>query len=162
MKPETADYISRVCQDIIKMTSMIREDTNEAVKGDHIGLITHFNQARIVAEQIKEAREALKGIVDYMSGTQVPDAMRAAKVKTITIEGIGRVTISSRFSVSMKDKEAGHDWLKGNGMGDIIIPTVNAQTLSSSIKDWQATTGEDAPEDIFKIGATDYTSITKK
>lgn len=161
MKPETLEYIDRVRNGIVKMTQMIREDTNEAAMGDHIGLIIHFNHARKIAESIKEAREALKGIVDYMSATQVPDAMRAAKVKTLTLEGVGRVTISARFSVSMKDKAAGHLWLTENGMGEIIIPTVNAQTLSSSIKEWQATTGNDAPEEIFKLGSVDYTSITK-
>ena len=162
MKPETLEYIDRVRNGIIKMTQMIRDDTNEAVMGDHIGLVIHFDQSRKIAETIKEAREALKGIVEYMSREQVPNAMRAAKVKTFTLEGVGRVTISARFSVSMKDKQAGHDWLKANSMGDIIIPTVNAQTLSSTIKEWMATSGEDLPEEIFNTGSVAYTSITKK
>ena len=162
MTPETLDYIARVTGGIVKMTGMIRTDTQEALKGDHIGLITHFDQARRVNEQIKEARKALDEIVEDLSHDKVPNAMREAKVKTLTLEGIGRISVSSRFSCSMLDKSAGHNWLKANELGDIIIPTVNAQTLASTVKEWMAKTGEDLPDDIFKTSNFDYTSITKK
>lgn len=163
MKQENLEYLNRVVTGIQKVTQMVREDTRDAVAtGDHVEIIRHYDQVRKAMDLIKEAREALEGMKDMLSKDQVPEAMRAAGVKTITVEGVGRVTISHRYSVSMIDKIVGHRWLEDHDMGDIIIPTVNAQTLSSSIREWGEAKGEEPPTDIFKVSTSAYTSITKK
>ena len=82
-------------------------------------------------------------------------------VKTITLIGIGRVTVSHRFSCSMLDKERGMKWLKDEGHGSIVQETVNSSTLAAFAKDITVNQGGSLPEDLFKVGTAPYTSITK-
>jgi len=43
---------------------------------------------------------------------------------------------------SITDKEAGYAWLKANDFGSIIKPTVNARTLTATMKEFMAEGGE--------------------
>ena len=43
---------------------------------------------------------------------------------------------------SIVDKEAGYAWLKANDLGAIIKPTVNARTLTATMKEFMAEGGE--------------------
>lgn len=144
------------------VAGQVREDTNAAVQsGDHVELVRHFRDLRDVNALIKEARTALGEMEDLLSSRDIPDAFRSAGVKTTTIEGVGRVTVSYRFSCSMLDKEAGLLWLTENGHGGLIQPTVNSSTLAAFAKNLIETEGKDLPDDIFKTGQSPYTSITK-
>jgi hypothetical protein len=69
--------------------------------------------------------------------------------------------VSQRWSASILDKELGHRWLHDNGHGGLIIPTVNASSLSAFAKDLMENEGKELPEHIFKTGRLTYTSITK-
>ena len=51
----------------------------------------------------------------------------------------------------MLDKDKGMAWLRETGNGGLIIPTVNAGTLSSFAKG-ETLAGHPLPSDIFKIG----------
>lgn len=162
MKLETQQFLNRVTHDLTNVAIAIRMDTNAAIASkDHIEIIRHYDQLRIAVDQIKEAREALKEIEEHMSREDVPDVMRANKVKTITVEGVGRVTISHRWSASMLDKERGIKWLKANGQGGIVQETVNAQTLAAHAKALMEGPGTELPADLFKVGQMAFTSITK-
>jgi hypothetical protein len=154
------------------VATMIREDTTAVQQGgDVIEIIKHFNHLRIANDDIKSSREALQQIADSLSTVVIPDVVRVAKETTglktpINIEGVGRVTVSYRYSASILDhplrgKEPGYEWLRANGAGEIIKPTVNAGTLSSYAKSMLEEKGEELPDDIFKVGTAPYTSITK-
>ena len=141
---------------------MIRADTADVLATrDHVQLVTHFDQLRQSNDLIKEARESLSEIADLLSTRDIPDLFKELKVKTTTIVGVGRVTVSYRFSCSMLDKEQGMEWLKANGHGGLIQPTVNAQTLGAFAKNLIETEGKELPENLFKTGQSPYTSITK-
>jgi hypothetical protein len=144
------------------VTGQVREDTNAAVRsGDHVELVRHYRDLKDTNDLIKEAREALSEMADLLSTRDIPEAFRKAGVKTTTIEGVGRVTVSYRFSCSMLDKELGMAWLRSNGHEGLIQPTVNAQTLGAFAKNLIETEGKDLPDDIFKTGQSPYTSINK-
>lgn len=163
MSPELEERINKICGALERTTDMLREETDVMiVNGDHVELIRHFDKARQAQERIKEARKVLEAIIDKMSSQDVPEAMRAAGVKTTTVEGVGRVTVSHRFGCTMVDKVAGMDWLRKNGHGDIIQETVNASTLAAFAKTVEADTGVDLPAELFKTSSHPYTSITKK
>lgn len=162
MRKETYEYLGKVCNSLTKVAEMIRFETNEvASSGNHVDIIKHFNSVRIGAELIKEAREAISEISDQLSREIVPDAMRRADVKTITVEGVGRVTVSYRFSCTMVDKGLGIDWLRKSGNGGIIQETVNSSTLSAFAKNMLEVEGKELPDDLFKVGTSPFTSITK-
>lgn len=162
MQVTTLSALRQVCADLVSVAGKVRNDTNLALAtNDHVEVIRHYNHLRIVAEEIKESREALQEIADRLSKEQVPQIMRDAGVKTVTIEGVGRVTVSHRFSCSMLDKDIGFGWLRGNGHGALITETVNSSSLSAFAKDMLEQHGTELPTEIFKVGTAPYTSITK-
>jgi len=54
----------------------------------------------------------------------------------------------------------GLGWLRGSNNEGMIIETVNAQTLGAFARE-EAAAGRNLPEDIFRVSATPYVSITK-
>jgi hypothetical protein len=167
MKPDTLRQLQAVCANFAAVASQIREETDQIVSmGDHIALIRHFNDLRLANDEIKTAREALKDIADMLSTSAIPDLLRRLKeevgLKTpINLEGVGRVTVSYRFSCTMLDKPKGIGWLDANGHGAMAQRTVNAQTLGAFAKDMLEVKGMELPPDLFKTGTAPYTSITK-
>jgi len=162
MKEQTLNLLTYACARLVDVATMIRNDTSEVVStGDHVAIIKHFARLREANEQIKEARAALEDMEQRLSREQVPEAMRAHNVKTITIEGVGRVSLSNRWSCSMLDKLLGMDWLRKSGNGSLIQETVNSSTLAAFAKNLNDTEGTELPKDIFKTSIMTITSITK-
>jgi len=161
MNTETVNSLALVCNSLAQITGHIRDQTNDVVAtNDHIQVIKHYDQLRQVTALIKESREALEQIEMKLSREQVPEVMRAHNIKNITIEGVGRVTLGTRWSASMPDKQAGFDWLRQNGNGGVIQETVNAQTLGALAKELNAD-GLELPAPTFTTSIMTYTSITK-
>jgi len=162
MQQSTGIALQAVCQSLVNVAGMVRNDTSLVVaSGDHIEVIRHYDELRKAVASIKEAREALSEMEERLSRETVPDLMRAVGVKTVSLEGVGRVTVSYRYSCSMLDKEQGIDWLKQNGHGGIVQETVNSSTLAAFSKNLLEVDGKELPEDIFKVGTSPFTSITK-
>jgi hypothetical protein len=152
----------RVCNYVVKITEDIRRETNEVVSSqDHIEIIKHYAKLRDITSRIKEAREALDGIEKNLSYEKIPEALRGRGIKTLTIEGVGRVSLSNRWSCSMLDKELGLDWLRNSGNEALIIETVNSSTLAAFAKNMTTEEGKELPDNIFKTSILTVTSITK-
>ena len=161
MELKTLMELSIACETLTKVAGEIREQTNEVVASrDHIAVIRHYDKLRQVTAQIKESREALAKMEETLSRESVPEVMREHNVKTITIEGVGRVSLSNRWSASMADKTDGMEWLRKNGHGGVIQETVNAQTLGALAKELNAD-GVELPQPTFTTNVMTYTSITK-
>lgn len=166
MQEMTKTALSKVCDDLVQVAMMVREDEAKVLQSDYISVIKHYNSLRIAAKQIKEAREALADMEERLSREIVPDFVRRAKeelgVKTpIHLEGIGRVSISHRFSCTMLDRERGIIWLDDHGYGDLAQRTVNSNTLAAFARDMLENKGKELPTNLFKTGTSPYTSITK-
>jgi hypothetical protein len=161
MQDTTLELMQQVCHSLTVATASVRKQTDEIVATtDHIELIRHYDQLRQISALIKESREALTQIEEKLSREQVPDALRAHNIRTITIEGVGRVSLGTRWSATMPDKESGFEWLRGNGHGGVIIETVNAQTLGALAKELN-NDGMELPQPTFTTSIMTYTSITK-
>jgi hypothetical protein len=161
MKKETLDSLHTICHNLAVVTGEIRDQTDTAVaSNDHIWVIKHYDQLRQATALIKESREALSQIEEKLSRESVPDVLRAHNIRTITVEGVGRVSLGTRWSASMPDKAAGFEWLRGNNHGGVIQETVNAQTLGALAKELNAE-GTELPAPTFTTNIMTYTSITK-
>lgn len=161
MKESTIQRLGLVCKTLTEITGLVRDETIEAVgTNDHVAVIKHYDSLRKLTALIKESREALNQMEERLSREQVPDVMRANNIRSTTIEGVGRVSLGTRWSASMIDKDAGMEWLRDNGNGGVIQETVNAQTLGALAKEMNSE-GHDLPDDLFKTNIMTYTSITK-
>jgi len=161
MKDETITELRAVCFTLTDISEWIRNETDEVVaSNDHIKIIKHYDQLRQATALIKESREALAQIEEKLSREQVPEVMRAHNIRTITVEGVGRVSLGTRWSASMPDKAAGFEWLRANEHGGVIQETVNAQTLGALAKELNEE-GTELPAPTFTTNIMTYTSITK-
>jgi hypothetical protein len=161
MQVETLDTLHMTCLELTNLAGHIREETNEVVStNDHVKVIKHYDQLRLANALIKESREALGKIEERLSREQIPDVMRAANIRSTTIEGVGRVSLGRRWSASMTDKQEGFNWLRSTGNGGVIQETVNAQTLGALAKELNEN-GVELPAPIFTTSIMTYTSITK-
>lgn len=161
MNHSTIVRLERLCSELTALTELVRNETNEVISiTDHVAVIKHYDQVRKATALIKEAREALAGIEERLSREHVPHALRSNNIKTITVEGVGRVSLGTRWSASMPDKQAGFEWLRANEHGGVIQETVNAQTLGALAKELNDG-GIELPAPTFVTNIMTYTSITK-
>ena len=136
-------------------------DTMELIeKADIPTVVKHFDALRTEYRALKDKLTKLENEVNDLSYNLIPTMFDAQDVKTIKIDGVGRVTVNQKWAASMPDKQAGMSWLRATGNGGLIIETVNSSTLAAFAKS-QALEGKPLPSDTFEVGVAPYTSITK-
>lgn len=112
----------------------------------------------------KDGLEAeLKAIninLDQLRLRDIPEAMAESDIRTLTVEGIGRVQLAIDCYATISDKEAGYQWLKDNGYDGLITEYVQPPTFKAAVKD-ALKNGQEFPEDIFKITPFTRASIVK-
>lgn len=158
---EATERLKALADQLAPIVDELTREVNVAREQDHITLIRYFDEFRHAADVFSDAKKALTELEKDVSSVYIPDAMFTAGVKTVNVVGVGRVTVSYKFGCSMLDKEAGMDWLKRNGLGGIIIETVNASVMAATAKKMIQEEGKDLPDNIFKVSTNPYTSITK-
>jgi hypothetical protein len=146
---------------LFNLSEQLRRKTAELKGGDHVALICHYADVRAAHAAIDESIKSLYEMKESLSRELVPDVMRAAGVKTINIVGIGRVSLSNRWSVSMLDKVQGMQYLRDTGNEGLIQETVNSSTLTAFGKNLMETEGKELPDHLFKSSIMTITSITK-
>lgn len=145
---------------LVGISDELTREVASKANADHLELIRYFDQFRKAADMFSTAKKAVTELHDKLSRDMIPDAMLAAGVKTVNVVGVGRVTISHRYSCSMIDKEQAMQWLKNNKHGDLVIETVNSSTLAAFSKSLLQEEGKELPASLFKVGTSPYTSIT--
>lgn len=124
--------------------------------------IRAFDHIRNTYDVLDENRKTVYNMIEAISRESIPAKMDADGVTSIRVDGVGRVSLNTRVSVSMLDKYAAMEWLRSNGHGDLIQETVNSSTLSAFSKSLLEEEGKELPDDVFKTSAMRYTSITKR
>jgi hypothetical protein len=153
-----ADYAGQKLDSLLERATA---DTNEVIEQNDIPTaVTYFAELRDTVKALAEKVSALQKHVEGLSYELLPTMFTNQSVKTIKVEGVGRVSINDRWSASMLSKERGLGWLRESGNEGLIIETVSAQTLGAFAKD-EVKAGRSLPEDIFRVSATPYVSITK-
>lgn len=136
----------------------LEDQIDKAADWSLSALITRLDQIRNLHARLKEIAADVHQLSEALSTQLVPEAMRAAGFTTVNHE-IGRVSISSRISASMVEKVGAIAWLKDHDLGDLVIETVNANTLSAQAK-VMLEAGEELPIEHFKVTTKIQTSIT--
>ncbi len=123
--------------------------------------IALFHELRNAWDQVSEHTKKLTAMRQHMAYEELPSLFDGADVRSITLDGIGRATMSSRVSASIKDEVNALGWLRATGNGGIIKEGVNSSTLAAFARDYMSDTGKDLPEDYFKVTQARYVSLTK-
>lgn len=157
------DKVVDVCDKIGDTLDEIDTLINQVeAESDLLQLCRNFYHLRRVKDALEALGKKAGSTIDDMAKRAIPDMMESKDVRNITLDDIGyRFTKSARMFCSMPDKEKGMEWLEQNGAGDLIVPTVNAQTLSSWAKERLEVEGLDLPDDLFKVTTIPNTSMTK-
>lgn len=101
-------------------------------------------------EELKAAAAILREEYDKLRLHDIPNEM--AEQDTTSLKGAwGRCTLTTDLNVRVKDKLALHKHLEDEGAGDLIVPTVNAQTLKSWVKEQMGSGTLPLPVEIAEI-----------
>lgn len=84
-----------------------------------------------VAKRIKSPSE---GLYNTLRFTTVPTAFDENDTTKLGVDGIGTCRLQDDIQVKVQDSVALHKWLTDNGLEDIIVETVNAQTLAAQMR----------------------------
>ena len=104
-------------------------------------------------ENLKQHLKAVQSRIASLRLTDIPDLMHklnlvdAANRGSITLPSGARVSMRTDFyaSINKQHEEQAFEWLRSNGLGEIIRPTVNAATLKATLRE-RMKDGKDIPE----------------
>jgi hypothetical protein len=122
-------------------------------------IVARFSEVKDLHARLKGITTGINQLSEHLSYELVPDQFNRAH-STVLNHEVGRVGLSTRTSASMIDREAAMKWLRANDKGDLIIETVNAQTLGATAAG-MIEAGDELPDDLFKTTVKTYTTITK-
>ena len=114
-------------------------------------LIWEIKYLGVQIDELNEMKKALQERYDQLRLFDIPNTMAENNdIRSITGD-FGRCTLSSDLHVKViGGKVELHKWLEDSGNGDLIVPTVNAQTLKAFCKE-QLQNGEQLPEEVLAI-----------
>ena len=126
-------------------------------------VITYMNDLAGEKGCIEEQLKGVNAEYDYLRLNLIPSRFEEEGIENITIEGIGRVSLTGDMYVSVhaENRERMYDWLNDIGKDSLITKTVNASTLKAAVKA-MIRAGEEIPEDFIKVTPFTRASITRK
>jgi hypothetical protein len=136
---------------------------DEAKTAKTASLLVGFNRIFTFHDKISKLTKSVNAAKVMLKEKTIPERFESEDLKTITLDKIGfRFTVSSQLRASIKkDKKAeAYEWLRENGLGDIIQETVNSSTLSALAKDLLSQAKE-LDDELFNSQYYDNTSMTK-
>ena len=133
------------------------------VEGDAIEFARAFVVLRQLKDKIDEAIKPFDKLFEDVKTVRLPAVFDLAGVPTVNLDEGYRVTVAynTRASIKGGQKDAAFQWLRDNGLGDIVSETVNSSTLSAVAKSMVEENRELNP-DLFNVHVLPTTSVTKK
>lgn len=153
-----ATYAAQKLDSLLERAS--RDTETVIVEGDIVQAVVYFAELRDKIKGLQTQVSALQKHIDSISQDLLPTMFQNQNVKTIKVDNVGRVTVADRWSCSILKPDDAFEFLRKSGNGGMIKPTVHPMTMGAHAKD-ENVAGRPLPEDLFKVTATPYTSITK-
>jgi len=113
-----------------------------------------------LGKELSETEKELSGVINRVKTELMPGLLEDHGQTNISLEEGFQIVVSTqmRASVAAGKREDAHQWLRDNGLGDIITPTVNAQTLSAAFSQMRKD-NIDPPVDLFNVFHQPTTSV---
>jgi hypothetical protein len=145
-----------------KMVTQLEKEMARAKKGGSISLARAFVALHRLNARVGEELEPLVNLFKKYKELEVPATFEADKITHVPLEEGFRVGLSSRLfaSIPAGKREQAYQWLRDNGLGDLITATVNAGTLSAAAKEMMEEKNEELPKELFTVALVPNTSVT--
>jgi len=127
---------------------------------DIVKLATRMKELQTEKEAMDERWKFLTEAIDDLRLKQIPEAMAEQDIRSMTIEGVGRVQLALDVYASIKDKAAGYEWLREHGYDGLLTEYVQPSTFKAAVKD-ALKQGQEFPEELFNITPFTRASIVK-
>lgn len=114
-------------------------------------------------ELVTALKSALEKRHDWLRTAVTPALMDERGITTITVTGIGRVTLQDDVFVSVpaETKAQAHTWFDDMGFGDLITKTINGSTLAAWIRKRIKAGEELPPTELVKVTPYTRAQITR-
>lgn len=129
-------------------------------KQDLKTMVLEMKTLQAIKADQEERLKATNARLDVLRLKLIPEVMAEEDIRTITIEGIGRVQLAMDLYASIKDKEQGYQWLADHGYDGIIQPYVQPSTFKATVKE-AIKAGQEFPDELFNITPFTRASIVK-
>lgn len=126
-----------------------------------VGLATELKRLQGEKENAEAVVTALNAKIDVIRIELIPNKMDDMGVKSMNIDGLGRLGLTADMYVRTLNKQALYEWLKEKGLEATITNTVNASTLKASLSGRVKKGLDLPPEDVVKITPFTRASVTK-
>jgi hypothetical protein len=123
-------------------------------------LVETMDKVKSEYDQLKAASSELAIELDMIRLTVLPEKMDEDDISTVTITGVGRVTLQGDIYFGIIDKEEAFKWLRKHGHGDIIQETINSSIGKAFAKELMRN-GETVPDTCFKVTPFTRAQLTR-
>ena len=124
-------------------------------------LAADMAEAKRLYDEHKEIASAYWNTYEQIRKSLLVTALEDAGMDRVRVPNVGTVALASDIyaGIPASNRSEAYEWLADNGYGDVIIPTVNAGTLKSLVKE-QMRQGVEFP-DLFRIEPYTYVKLSK-
>jgi len=137
------------------------EEIKLAHKANLIVQVDVFCAMRELKNTMDSALKIINEIHTKQANHDIPAAFKASGTTTYGNK-YGTIYMSDRTTATIVDKQAAFEWLRSQGLGDIITATVNAQTLAATLKQHVKETHVDPDPEVIRLGVHTSASIKSK
>ena len=144
-----------------KVADELQKEADWAKTKGVVPLLAFYVRLKEGYDALDASRKRIYALLDLLNKVMVPEALESTGLDKVRVPELARsFYILPRYSASLLDKEAGFDWLREVGLGDLITETVNAGTLAAAVKNLVLEHGIDPPEDVVKFSTYNTTGMS--
>lgn len=157
-------------REIEKLMPRLQREVNTASKGGVIATARAF----VVMHRMREAVRSGEGkdqsvfkpfmqMYEALNKVTLPHLLETEGITNVPLAEGFRVQLASPFYASVKKGQtnAAYEWLRANGLGDLIKDTVNSSSLGAGLKGLLEEKNIEAPAEIFTADYVPAMSVVK-
>lgn len=155
--------VSKAVDALGVLLKALDKDMNKQCKKGAIDAARSFVVLRRLKDKFENLDKTWKALFAHYDKEVLPELFEAAGVTSLPLTEGFRVGVSNKFYASIKEgkRDEGWEWLRANGLSEIITETVNASSLSAAIKHEIKENNLEPPENLFTTAWVPNTSVTK-
>lgn len=157
---ELIEKLEQVNEKLDSFMSVCEVENFDFEKVELVELAHYQASLKSVHERLDRHKSTVGKMFDYIRAHAVPTKMEEEGIESITVQGVGRLSLTSDIYLQVKDKEGSFEWLMDNGHGDLISETVNTSSLKALLRR-MLRDGKEVPETVYKVTPFSRASITK-